>query len=199
MPARKARRRARFAKVAPIAKKRAHYIICRSNRSMKHMKALTRILEDGAVFRLRTNPRRGAEQQEDARALWLNALDRVIVSRLFLFEGSDREVIWSSKRYIVDGELPPTPTVEARTYYRQGPVGGWPNEGQLELALDGGLTRNNMPNEQWPEPVVEEPSEEELELWATDSIIDATDGCRVEPDGVCEHGHPSWLLKLGLI
>jgi hypothetical protein len=24
-------------------------------------------------------------------------------------------------------------------------------------------------------------------------------GCWVEPDGVCTHGHPSWLLKLGLI
>lgn len=27
----------------------------------------------------------------------------------------------------------------------------------------------------------------------------ATDGCQVEPDGYCEHGHVSWLLYLGLI
>ena len=24
-------------------------------------------------------------------------------------------------------------------------------------------------------------------------------GCKVEADGTCEHGHPSWLLKLGYI
>lgn len=24
-------------------------------------------------------------------------------------------------------------------------------------------------------------------------------GCKVEADGVCEHGHSSWLLKLGYI
>ena len=24
-------------------------------------------------------------------------------------------------------------------------------------------------------------------------------GCKVEADGVCEHGHPSWLLKLGYV
>ena len=28
---------------------------------------------------------------------------------------------------------------------------------------------------------------------------EATDGCRVEPDGICEHGQPSWLLHLGSI
>ena len=27
----------------------------------------------------------------------------------------------------------------------------------------------------------------------------ATDGCRVEPDGTCEHGCKSWLLVAGLI
>lgn len=24
-------------------------------------------------------------------------------------------------------------------------------------------------------------------------------GCRVEPDGTCPHGHPSWLIVMGLI
>lgn len=28
---------------------------------------------------------------------------------------------------------------------------------------------------------------------------EATDGCWVEPDGVCEHGHPSWLVWLELL
>jgi len=27
----------------------------------------------------------------------------------------------------------------------------------------------------------------------------ATDGCTIEPDGVCEHGYPSWLMYLGYI
>ena len=32
-----------------------------------------------------------------------------------------------------------------------------------------------------------------------DSICEATDGCIVEHDGTCQHGHPAWLLRLGLI
>lgn len=32
-----------------------------------------------------------------------------------------------------------------------------------------------------------------------DGVGVTTDGCEVEPDGYCEHGKPSWLLKLGLI
>lgn len=32
-----------------------------------------------------------------------------------------------------------------------------------------------------------------------DCIVEASDGCRVEPDGVCEHGCPSPLLVLGMI
>jgi len=51
----------------------------------------------------------------------------------------------------------------------------------------------------YPEPTIEEPSIEELEEMVFDSICEATDGCTVEPDGTCPHGHPSWLLYLGLI
>jgi hypothetical protein len=28
---------------------------------------------------------------------------------------------------------------------------------------------------------------------------ETTDGCIAEPDGVCEHGHPSWLVVLHYI
>ena len=35
--------------------------------------------------------------------------------------------------------------------------------------------------------------------WMDDGVAKATDGCRTEPDGVCEHGHKSWLLRLGYI
>ena len=51
----------------------------------------------------------------------------------------------------------------------------------------------------WPEPTVEAPDLETLEEWFLDSICEATDGCVVEHDGTCPHGHPSWFLRLGLI
>ncbi len=44
-----------------------------------------------------------------------------------------------------------------------------------------------------------EPSLKTLERWSFDGVAKATDGCRVEPDGTCEHGKPSWLVELGYI
>ena len=41
------------------------------------------------------------------------------------------------------------------------------------------------------------PSLKTLERWVFDGVAQATDGCRVEPDGTCQHGHSSWLLVLG--
>lgn len=43
------------------------------------------------------------------------------------------------------------------------------------------------------------PNMEQLEEWVFDGIAEATDGCRVELDGICEHGHSSWLIVLGFI
>ena len=43
------------------------------------------------------------------------------------------------------------------------------------------------------------PDLDTLMQWMDDGVCLATDGCRTEPDGVCEHGHQSWLLELGLI
>jgi len=43
------------------------------------------------------------------------------------------------------------------------------------------------------------PSMATLQRWMFDGVAKATDGCEVEPDGHCEHGKPSWLLKLGVI
>jgi hypothetical protein len=51
----------------------------------------------------------------------------------------------------------------------------------------------------WPEPTDDHPTEDELEVMVYDSVVDATDGCSVEPDGTCPHGHPSWLIHLGYI
>lgn len=45
------------------------------------------------------------------------------------------------------------------------------------------------------------PSMEELNFWMSDGVSEAacTHECRVEPDGWCEHGRPSWFLYYGLI
>ena len=38
-----------------------------------------------------------------------------------------------------------------------------------------------------------------LTKWSNDGVAKAVDGCRVEPDGTCQHGKPSWILAMGLI
>jgi hypothetical protein len=51
------------------------------------------------------------------------------------------------------------------------------------------------------EPELEPPDVETLIAWEAEGGCKAAcpHGCWVEPDGVCIHGHPSWLLNLGLI
>lgn len=51
----------------------------------------------------------------------------------------------------------------------------------------------------YPQPTTEQPTIEQLAEWSDDGMCEATDGCVVEPDGVCEHDHASWMLYLGLI
>ena len=51
----------------------------------------------------------------------------------------------------------------------------------------------------WPKPTMERPTFEELSEMDMEGFCEATDGCPVEPDGMCQHGHPSWLLKIGVI
>ena len=51
----------------------------------------------------------------------------------------------------------------------------------------------------YKKPTDEEPEIEQLEEWMNDSGCEATDGCWVEADGKCEHGHVSWMLYMGLI
>lgn len=47
-------------------------------------------------------------------------------------------------------------------------------------------------------PTVDEPDFDELEEMVYDSLAEATDGCTVEPDGTCPHGHVSWLIYMGM-
>ena len=50
----------------------------------------------------------------------------------------------------------------------------------------------------YPEPLMEQPSDEELREMEEDGISLATDGiCEVKNYTLCEHGYPCWLLYLG--
>lgn len=52
----------------------------------------------------------------------------------------------------------------------------------------------------YPKPTTKKPGFKTLERWAlTDGVAKATDGCTVEPDGSCPHGHVSWLIYLGFM
>ena len=44
-----------------------------------------------------------------------------------------------------------------------------------------------------------QPSQATMERWMFNGVAKATDGCRVEPDGVCPHGKQSWLIHMGVI
>jgi hypothetical protein len=48
-------------------------------------------------------------------------------------------------------------------------------------------------------PELEPPDLETLMEWEAEGGCEATDGCWVEPDGTCPHGHHSWLIHLGMI
>lgn len=50
-----------------------------------------------------------------------------------------------------------------------------------------------------PEPTTDPPTYDELISMIMDGLCISTDGCKVEPDGTCPHGYPSWLIQLGLI
>lgn len=60
-------------------------------------------------------------------------------------------------------------------------------------------TQTTEPRPRWPRPTVKPPTDRTLERWCNGSSAKATDGCKVEPDGVCPHGHPSWLIRYGYI
>jgi hypothetical protein len=51
----------------------------------------------------------------------------------------------------------------------------------------------------WPDPTVPEPDFITLAGYLFEAVAETTDGCLVSPDLICRHGHPSWLLRLGVI
>jgi hypothetical protein len=46
---------------------------------------------------------------------------------------------------------------------------------------------------------MKKPSIYTLAKWTDEGYCKATDGCKVEPDGICTHGKKSWLLEMGII
>lgn len=59
---------------------------------------------------------------------------------------------------------------------------------------------NTPAKKKWPDPIDQPPDDETIESWVVgDENCEATDGCTIEPDGVCPHGHPSWLIRLGIM
>lgn len=78
---------------------------------------------------------------------------------------------------------------------------GWADVLRLQGWVGGAEKRISQP-QPWPEHEAEPqpPAVETLWDWVDEyGKCTATDNCWVEPDGVCEHGHQSWLLELGLI
>ena len=43
------------------------------------------------------------------------------------------------------------------------------------------------------------PSVKILQKWNWDGYCLTIDGCKVEPDGECCHGYPSWMRAMGVI
>lgn len=63
----------------------------------------------------------------------------------------------------------------------------------------GDHTRTKRPDGIKHVATEERPTLEELETMTFDGEVTATDGCTVEPDGICPHGHASWLRALGFV
>jgi hypothetical protein len=72
-------------------------------------------------------------------------------------------------------------------------------EGNMSEAFTVGAVLNRRALAEWRRENT--PSIEQLMRWESEGGCEAAGpcGCWVEPDGRCEHGHPSWLRFLGFI
>lgn len=82
------------------------------------------------------------------------------------------------------------------------------NRGQISLSLAADdpddapvphITHDPDTGLPWPDPITPKPGFVALAQFLFEAVAETTDGCLVEPDGICRHGHPSWLLRLGVI
>ena len=77
---------------------------------------------------------------------------------------------------------------------RPGPAFSWD-----DALLIRGVTHDEETGLPYPEPTVDRPTGEDLWAMVFDGSCPATDGCEVEPDGTCPHGHPAWPRRMGLV
>lgn len=96
-------------------------------------------------------------------------------------------------------------TTEAR-YDAKTRIGPWANMclhcfEYYGIGLGEGLGQELVHEDLKPRSTFREdiPSVDELSDMIYHGVAEATDGCMVELDGTCPHGHPSWLIKLGYI
>lgn len=62
------------------------------------------------------------------------------------------------------------------------------------------ITHDPATGRAYPAPTSPEPDFVALATQLVDACAEATDGCfPLEPDGVCAHGHPTWLRCLGVV
>lgn len=62
------------------------------------------------------------------------------------------------------------------------------------------VTHDPATGRAYPAPTSLEPNFVALAGQLIDACAEATDGCfPLEPDGVCEHGHPTWLRRRGVV
>lgn len=105
-------------------------------------------------------------------------------------------------RVMVDGktEAGPWALMCLECHFNNGCGLGTGKGQRYEYQADSGRWAKMIPaSEAKPTKSRKPPSLATLERWSNDGVAKAVDGCRVEPDGICEHGSPSWLLKLGVI
>ena len=68
-----------------------------------------------------------------------------------------------------------------------------------------GQSRGGPQVSTYPTPTITKPSSDVLHAMLQAAVMDAqvgfetSDGCEGESDGICHHGHPSWLKRYGLI
>lgn len=82
---------------------------------------------------------------------------------------------------------------ESSRLYKQLNSGAWLTyEGMEWQSID------SLPADEHVHPATV-PDSEDVYAWLDDAIALTPCGCRVEPDGHCVHGNPSWLILLELI
>jgi len=104
----------------------------------------------------------------------------------------------------IDGKTAYGPWANMRPWANMCP--GCHRDNGSQLGTGKGQRYQLQPSGKWAKMVPakaptgkKRPSLKTLERWSMDGVAKATDGCTVEPDGVCSHGAKSWLLVEGLI